>query len=121
MKNKNTFYVDSEGKFVSYALVYANLSSDKPRAYWDKELTNPVSFKDGISLISNICVIDVNSHNEYPIMSRPYNFTVLPSDAAASFLPDINPGSDLIGMTMIDSNDDTTFKTQSIFIYDEIV
>ena len=121
MQNTNTFYVDSEGKLVSYALVYENLSSDKPRAYWDKELTNPVSFKDGISLISNIWVIDVNSHSEYPVMSRPYIFQVISKDAAASLLPDINLDSDLIGMTMIDSNDDTTFKTNHIFIYDEIV
>ena len=121
MKNKNTFYVDSEGKFVSYALVYANLSSDKPRVYWDKELTNPVSFKDGISLINNIYVIDISSHNEYPMRTRPYNFAVLPSDAATSLLPNAKPDSDVIGMTIIDSNDDTTFKAKSMFIYDEIV
>ena len=122
MKNKNTFYVDSEGKFVSYALVYANLSSDKPRAYWDKELTNPVSFKDGISLINNIYIEDVGASSvNYPAKSRPYNFYLIPKDVAASLLPDAKLDSDAIQMTIIDPNYDTAFKSKGIAIYDEIV
>ena len=120
MKNKNTFYVDSEGKFVSYALVYADLSSDKPRAYWDKELTNPVSFKDGISLINNIYIEDVGSSSvTYKAKSRPYNFYLVPKDAAASLLPDVNLDSDAIQMTIIEPEKDV-FTRKYIAIYDEI-
>ena len=122
MKNKNTFYVDSEGKFVDYVLVYANLNQvGVNRAYWDKECTKPVSFKDAISLISNICVIDASSSDMYPPRIRPYKFQVISKDDATSLLPDINLNSDLITMAMIYSNDDTTFKHNYIAIYDEIV
>lgn len=122
MKNKNTFYVDSEGKFVSYALVYANLSSDEPRAYWDKELTNPVSFKDGISLINNIYIEDTSSGSaEYPAKSRPYNFYLCPKDVAASLLPDAKLDSDMIRMTIINPCYDIKFECKYVNIYDEIV
>ena len=121
MKNKNTFYVDSEGKFVSYAQVYADLSSDKPRAYWDKELTNPVSFKDGISLINNIYIVDTSSSSvNYPAKSRPYNFNIIPKDVAASLLPDVKLDSDAIQMSIIEP-EKVDFKCKCIAIYDEIV
>lgn len=121
MKNKNTFYVDSEGKFVSYALVYADLSSDKPRAYWDKELTNPVSFKDGISLINNIYIEDVSFASViYPAKTRPYNFYLVPKDAAASLLPNVKLDSDAIQLTIIEPEKDV-FTRKYVAIYDEIV
>lgn len=121
MKNKNTFYVDSEGKFVSYALVYADLSLDRPRACWDKELTNPVSFKDGISLINNIYIEDVSSVTvDYPAKSRPYNFYLVPKDDAASLLPNVKLDSDAIQMCII-VPDNVDFKVKCLAIYDEIV
>lgn len=120
MKNKNTFYVDSEGKFVSYALVYADLSLDRPRACWDEELTNPVSFKDGISLINNIYIADVSSENvNYAAKSRPYNFYLVPKNVAASQLPDLKLDSDVIQMTIIEP-DNVTFTCKYVKIYDEI-